>query len=206
VTYSELRPERAKPGVITFGRINALATNFHHVDGRRTRDDRLSLTIESYVQDTGRYVATFDVPLDAPGYELTYRGTVGPMPISAINALTAYLFPVRVTAGQLRGIDYDVRVAGGTANGSITPRYTGLAVTMTEEGGSGILGSGGVVGDAARGIALFFARRGIHEDNPAADDSAARKGSVTHSARPIETLPSFLWHGLRTGLADAVRK
>jgi hypothetical protein len=206
VTYSELHPGRDAPGVITFGRIDAQATNFRHIDGRHTRDDVMRLAVRSWVHDSGRYDAEFIVPLDAPTFDIDYRGTLHSMPVTRLNRLTSQIFPVRVTGGTVTRMTYDIGVRDGVARGQATPVYDGLSISLTETGADGILGSGGVVGDVARGVAGFFARRRFHESNPEGPDAPVRTGDVFYGVRPVETLPSFLWYALRTGIIDAVQR
>jgi hypothetical protein len=166
----------------------------------------MRLAVRSWVHDSGRYDAEFIVPLDAPTFDIDYRGTLHSMPAARLNRLTSHIFPVLVTGGTVTRMTYDISVRDGVARGQATPVYDGLSISLTETGADGILGSGGVVGDVARGVAGFFARRRFHESNPEGSDAPVRAGDVAYGARPTETLPSFLWYALRTGIIDAVQR
>jgi hypothetical protein len=207
VRYREQRPRHAKPGVMTFARLEAVAVNVRHVAGRRRRGDAMALRATAYLQHAGRLDAQFVVPLDAPGFDMTFKGALGPMPAAGLNAFVQETFALRVEKGRIIGIRFDARVANGVARGGITPCYTDLSIRVTGRGSTGILGTGGVVGDVARGVATFVANlTELHADNPGDGEKAPRGGTINHTFNSHETLPAFLWASLRDGLFAVVRK
>jgi hypothetical protein len=105
------------------------------------------------------------------------------------------------------GITFDATVVNGVAAGTITPRYHDLAIEVTGRGAKGILGGGGVIGDAARGIATFLGNAAeINADNPGDGETVPRTGTIKHTFTPNETLPAFLWASIRDGLFSVMRK
>jgi hypothetical protein len=207
IVYREQRPRFPRPGVMTFARVEAVAVNLRHFVGRRRARDPMTLRATAYVQDTGRLDAHFVVPLDAPTFDMTFRGTLGSMPATSFNAFVHETFPLRLTKGRVVEITFDATVANGVAGGSVTPRYHDLTVEVTGRGSQGILGTGGVIGDAARGIATLVGNlTEIHADNPDDGETAPRTGTINHIFNPNETLPAFLWKSIRDGLFAVVRK
>jgi hypothetical protein len=210
VVYREQRPRHAKPGVLTFARLQAVATNVRHVAsrrrGREVAGTPMTLRATAFLQDAGRFDTHFTVPLDAPSFDMTFGGTLGPMPATSLNRLMDGILAVRLEKGAVLGIDFDATVASGAAQGSIVPRYKDLSIAVTGHGSKGILGTGGVVGEAARGVASLVGNlTEIRGDNPDAG-ATPRRGPIDHTFSPDETLPGFLWVSLRGGLMAVVRK
>jgi hypothetical protein len=207
IVYREHKPRHDKPAVLTFARLGAVATNLRHVAGRRSMRDRVTLSASAWLQNVGKLEAQFVVPLDAPSFTLRYRGRLGAMPATGFNAFLEEAMPLRVAKGSVAGITFSATVTDGTARGSVIPRYKDLAMEVTGEGSTGILGAGGVVGDAARGVATLVGNwTEVRSDNPADGEAAPHAGPIDHVFTPDQTLPAFLWKSLRGGLLAVVRK
>jgi hypothetical protein len=204
VVYRKHADGRARPGVFTLARITAVATNVRHVAGRSTRADYLTLIARAHVQDTGRLDLRVAVPLDAPGFEMTVTGTLGAMPVSALNAFVEETQAVRIERGLVQGVRFSVVVRNGVATGTITPRFSDFAVSVQREGSAGILGGGGFLGGAARGVASFAARRRLRANNPDGPGAAPGVGAIARRFTPDQTLIAFLWFGVRDGLWSVV--
>jgi hypothetical protein len=207
VVYHEYRAGHAHPGAVTFAHLQATAVNVHHLDGRGTRGDALTLTATSQLQNAGRFDVQFTVPLDAPRFEMAFRGTLGAMPATAFNSFVAEVFPWRIAKGQVAEVKFAATVKNGVAVGTITPLYTDLSVDVTGSGSKGILGTGGVVGNAARGIASLAANlTKVNANNPDDPKKPPRTGAIHHVFTRRETLPGFLWASVRDGLLSVMRK
>jgi hypothetical protein len=207
IVYREQRPRQRQPGVMTFARLEAVAVNVRHAVGRRRSDNPTTLRATTYLQNAGRLDAQFTMPLDAPRFDMTFRGRLGPMPASDLNEFVDRAFPFRLSKGRIKDIEFDATVRNGVADGGVTPLYNDLALEVTGHGSKGILGTGGVVGDAARGIATFVGNATeMRSDNPEDGEQSPRRGTIRHVFTPSETLPAFLWFSLRDGLFGVVRK
>jgi hypothetical protein len=207
VVYREQSAGRAQPGVMTFARIQAIAAHVRHVVGRRTSGDAMTLTATGHLQNVGRLDVQFDVPLDAPQFDMTFRGTLGAMPATALNPFVQEVFPLRIAKGHVAGITFSAAVANGVARGTTTPRYNDLSVSVTRRGSEGILGGGGILGDAARGIASFVGNwMKVRANNPDDPAKTPRTGRIRHVFAPTEALPAFLWASVRDGLLQVVSK
>ncbi|HTD71142.1 MAG TPA: hypothetical protein VK647_11885 [Gemmatimonadales bacterium] len=206
VVYRERRAGRAQPGVITFARLEAVAVNVRHFVGRRTPGDPMTLSATTQLQNAGQLDVQFVVPLDAPRFDMTFRGTLGAMPATSLNAFVREVFPLRIAKGRVVGISFSATVANGVSRGTITPRYNDLSVSVTRSGSEGILGGGGIVGVAARGIASFMGNlMKVHANNPDDAKTTPRIGTISHTLTSDETLPAFLWASVRGGLLAVVR-
>jgi len=105
------------------------------------------------------------------------------------------------------GISFHATVTDGVARGSVTPRYNDLTVAVTQRGSSGIMGRGGILGGAARGIASFVGNwTKVRADNPEEAAARPRSGAIHHTFTSDQTLPAFLWASVREGLLAVVKR
>lgn len=207
IVYRERRADHMRPGVLTFARLEVVALNVRHFVGRRTSGDPMTISATAHLQNVGRLDAQFVMPLDAPRFDMTFRGTLGAMPAASFNAFIQETMPLRLTSGRVVGISFHATVTNGVARGAVTPRYNDLSVAVTRRGSEGFMGGGGILSGAARGIASFVGNwMKVRANNP--DDSAAtpRSGTIRHTFTAAETLPAFLWASVRDGLMAVVRK
>lgn len=207
VVYREDRPGHVRPGAVTFAHLQATAVNVHHLNGRRARGDAMALVTTSQLQNAGRFDVEFTVPLDAPSFDMTFRGTLGAMPATAFNQFVQEVFPWRIAAGQIAEVQFAAVVTNGVAAGTITPLYTGLSVDVTRKGSKGILGTPGIVGHTVRDFASLAANLTmVKDDNPGHHKKPPRTGTIHHVFTRHETLPAFLWASVRDGLLPVIQK
>ena len=207
VTYREHGKRRRKPGVLTFARLEVVGVNVRHVAGRRGTGNPMTLRTTAYVQNAGRLDTRFVVPLDAASFQMTLDGSLGPMPATSLNAFIEEAAAFRIEKGRILGIGFEASVSRGVARGTVTPRYKDLSIKVTGRGATGILGTGGVIGDAARGIATAVGNlTELRGDNPADGETEPRRGPIDHTFTPDQTLPTFLWKSLRGGLLAVVQQ
>jgi hypothetical protein len=210
VVYREHHPGYAHPGVVTFAHVQATAVNLRHWDGRRTGGDAMTFTATSYLQKAGRLDVQFTVPLDAPRYNMAFRGTLGAMPATAFNDFVEEIYPWRIDKGQVATVKFAAKVQNGVASGMITPIYRDLKVEVTGSGATGILGAGGVVGSAARGIASLGANVAkVNTNNPDDPDHPTKPpqtGVIHHVFTGQESLPGFVWKSIGGALLPILKK
>jgi hypothetical protein len=193
--------------VITFARINVAAANVSHFVGRRTSADPMTLRAQAYIQNVGEINVHVAIPLDAPRFDMRLRGTLGAMPAQAFNTFAVPTGALQIENGQVATSTFRVTVHHGVASGEITPRFNDLSVSITRKGSTGILGNGGILGGAARGIASFAANKLVmRANNPDNATSAPHSGTISHTYKSSETLIAFLWLSLRDGLLAVIKK
>jgi hypothetical protein len=206
VVYREHAAGRVRPGVFTFARIEAAAVNVSHFVGRRTSGDPMTLTATARVQNAAQLNVRFVVPLDAPRFDMTFRGTLGAMPAPVLNPFVVETQALQIESGQVAGVAFSVAVENGVATGTITPRFTNLSVSVTRRGSEGLLGNRGIFGGAARGIASFAAGLTLRQDNPDSPLLEPHVGRIDRTFTSDEALIAFVWSGVRDGLLSVVKK
>jgi len=206
VVYRELAAGRTRPGVMTFADIQATAVNVIHRIDRWAGSDTMSLAITGRLQHVAPLDVRFAIPLDAPQFDMSFRGTLGAMPATALNPFVEEVYPLRIADGRVTGISFGAGVSAGVARGRITPRFTDLSVSVMRRGSGGILGGGGIVGGAARGIASMVANWQVRGNNPGSPPKPPLSGRIHYAFRSDQTLPAFLWASVAGGLLQVVKQ
>ena len=137
---------------------------------------------------------------------MTLRGTLGAMPAPVLNPFVVETRALQIEGGEVGGVAFTMAVKNGFAVGTITPRFNDLSVSVTRRGSAGILGGGGIVGGAARGIDSFATKWRLRANNPDSPAQAPRVGTIRHTFTPDETLIALLWVSLRDGLFLVLKK
>jgi hypothetical protein len=207
IEYREIRPDQASPGVLTFSHVEATVAPVRHIDGRQARGDSLTFVATSQLLRAGRLDVRIAVPLDSPTFDMAFSGTLGPMPATPFNLILEHLENWKIARGHVERIGFSATVHHGVARGTLTPLYTDLSVQVTGQGGGGVLGTHGIIGGAARGLASLVANwTKIRGQNPDGPGRPPRVGPIAHVFTPSETLPGFLWVSLREGLLAGIRR
>lgn len=207
VEYREMHPDQTAPGLLTFSHIAATAAPVRHIDGRQADGDSMILAATAQLLRAGRLDVRVAVPLDAPAFDMAFSGTLGPMPAEAFNLALEHMENWRIAHGQVEGVTVGATVHDGVARGTLTPLYSDLSVRVTGHGTGGILGSGGIIGGAVRGVASLVANWAkMKGSNPRRPGERPRSGPISHAFAPSETLPAFLWVSVREGLLVVISK
>ena len=206
VVYREQAAGRTRPGVMAFTDIQATAVNVIHRIDRGRGSETMSVAATARLQKAAPLDLQFAIPLDAPRFDMTFRGTLGAMPASALNPFIEEVYPLRIADGRVTGIRFRAGVSAGVARGWITPRFTDLSVSVMRRGSSGILGRGGIFGGAARGIASMMANWQVRGNNPGNPTKPPLSGSIHYTFQSDQTLPAFLWAGVAGGLLQVVKQ
>jgi hypothetical protein len=207
VVYRLRKSDRDDFGTISFARIHALALDMNtSVAGAATRTP-MRLAVTSWFQDSALLSAYFVVPLRARRFDMTYRGSLGPMRLDHLNQFVEATTPIRVVRGDLLSVEFVGKVSDGLTLGTITPLYNNLTIAVNREGSKGLAGRGGFLGGAARTVASWAGNwQKIEGWNPGDPRNNPRVGKINHAHRTYEALPDFIWFGLRDALAMVISR
>ncbi len=203
VTYRERDDNAAEAGVLRFTNLRLQGDDFGTGLHSASAMAPCHLVVDAKLMGAGALHAEWTLPLGAWGYEMTWRGSLGPMPLPAMNAFLPDAVGMRLESGVFLGAVWRVTVRNGVARGTFAPRFRGLKVGLP-----GVArGDSGIVGGVMRGVAKLVANTfTIRSDNVSTPGHAALVGSVDHRWTRNESLPNFVWHQLRDPLLQIVKK
>lgn len=181
VTYTQRDPGKDKPLVVQFLAVQAQIRN---VAAEKTL--QLHATTRFLGQTPLRVAWTY--PLQPGPFNCRLTGSLGRMPATGFNPM---LQPgkVQVAAGTLYGVQFDVQVRNGAADGWLLAEYQGLKVQVQDEK----KGRASLLTAVAN---LVIPSRNRSRANPNAADTAR----IVYTREPLDGLPRFLWRSVKSGL------
>ncbi|MBA2458406.1 MAG: hypothetical protein H0V43_05545 [Gemmatimonadales bacterium] len=196
VVYRERKPERERPGVVTFDTVRATVLDLD----LPSRGRRLRIDASARLMEEGLLTVQASVPLDAPDFRYQLSGKLGRMSAKAFNRFLGENEPFEFDNGWVEGIGFRQDVKGGRATTTLTPRYRDLSVEPTGEGG-------GLIGSVKRAAQEFVAQTFVvRSRNPDEDGKNLRTARTVRRYDPAITWVQFLWFGLRDGLMEVLKE
>jgi hypothetical protein len=200
IAYAELEPGQPLSGVVTFEQIEASLLNLSNDPGRMSVERPAVFTASARLMGTGALSTELEIPLLSQRFDMKYRGSLGPMPLTDFNRFAATNSDVHFTHGDVLGVDFEATVAGGLAKGRVVPRYRDLAIGLQGK-------DEGIMAKVKRKIASIIANKIVlRQDNPEHDGKGPLITAVIDRRRaPSEGLFSFLWYTVRDPIKKVVK-
>lgn len=203
IQYRERSDDAPRTGVLRFERLRITLTNLSNDPARMSETTPLLFSANARFMGAGAFTMTASIPLLAPDFRMSYQGSLGPMPASALNPFVVAAAPLQFKEGRILGISFNATVTDGVARGQIRPRWDSLFVDITP--GSG--GGGGILGGIKRAVTKFATNQFVLRDaNTTGHDEPPQNGAIIHRWVPTESLLQFLWYGLRDALLPLVKR
>ena len=196
IVYRERKPDTERAGVVTFERMHATILDLD----APSEGEPLRIEASARLMGEGRLTARARVPLGAPDFRYEVSGRLGPMPAKAFNRFLGVNEGFQFDDGAVEEITFTQTVRGGRAVTAVTPRYRGLSVEPTGDGG-------GVIGSLAREVKDFIAGAFVvRSRNPDEEGEDLRTGRTVRRYSHERTWLQFLWAGLRDGLVAVLKE
>ena len=206
VVYREQAAGRARPGVMTFADIQATAVNVSHRVDRRTGSDTMSLATTARLQNAAPLDVQFAIPLDAPRFDMTFRGTLGAMSGRRSEPVRRGGLPA---ADRRRSGHGDQLQGGGERRGRAWLDHAALHRPVGLGDAPRLGGNPGRRRDLRRsraGHRLDDGELAGAREQPRRPTKPPLSGRIHYVFRPDQTLPAFLWAGVAGGLLQVVRQ
>jgi len=198
VSYSEYNNQSGKTGTITFNNSSARFLNVTNNKSILQKNNISRVRVSSYFMNRGKVNIDFTFNLTNPNAIYSYKGSVGPMNLQAVNPATIPLAMVKITSGNLKKFDFDVKADSKVSQGKVTVLYNDLKVTLLKHDS--------IDKKLKRKlIASLFANVFIlKHNNPDEADEIPRSFNVVYK-RPVYS-PFFksAWQTLLAGIKPAV--
>lgn len=196
IVYREREPGSERPGRVTFDAVRGRVLNLH----LPSRGKALRIEAGARLMNEGLLTVEASVPLDAPDFRYQLSGRLGRMSATAFNRFLAENESFDFGKGSVDDIDFRQTVSGGRAVTTVTPRYHGVSVRPTSEGG-------GLFGSVKRAVKKFVANAFVvHDRNPDENGDHLRIARIVRRYDPAKTWLQFLWFGLRDGLMEGLKE
>ena len=148
----------------------------------------------------GKLETTIEIPLMASQFDMKYSGSLGPMDLTAISALSEPVASMKLTDGSLQSLRFSVLVRNGRSVGQVTPLYRDFKVQLTDKNANAVKKAGLAI------VSLFANAFKVRGNNPDKPGKAPVVGQINLPYQSTATLPQVFWFALREGLGKVFLK
>jgi hypothetical protein len=198
VEYSEFNKKSQKTGTISFDNTSGHFYNVTTNDAAIAKNNITDVKLTTYFMNRGKLDVQFAFNLTDKEAAFTYKGTLGPMDMQALNKAVMPLAMVKATSGTIKQLRFDIKANSSVFKGDVAFLYNDLKVNIFQA-------------DTAndrlkkRSLMSMFANLFvIKHNNPDNNDEAPRTSTV-HYQRPKDS-PFFktMWKTLLEGIKPCV--
>ena len=198
IAYTELNHKSNKTGTITFNNSSGRFLNITTNKAALLKNNICTAQISSSFMNKGKLNVLFSFNLTADNVPFSYKGSLGPMDLSAINPAIMPLGLIKINNGKLSRFEFDIQADSSVSKGKISLLYNDLKVTVLKAD---------TVNDKLKHmtIASLFANiMVLKHDNPDSPGEIPRSFNVTYY-RPKD-FPFFknIWHTLLEGIKPSI--
>lgn len=193
--YRERYAVRAKPGVITFNKVNVSISG---IVNHTVHPDTAVIDAEGIFMNSGKMKLFMVIPLTAKVFSLRYSGSLSEMDLAALNVFLEAGEHRRINSGVLQSAIFNINVNDGYASGTLRAVYKNLSISVLNKN------TGSAKGILDR-ISSFIGKTFIIRGNNQADGNGLVKlGKINFNRKPDDYFLQFLWFSLRTGVGNIV--
>lgn len=130
VSYTEFNQKTNKTGTVTFDNTEGHITRITTDKDSLKKNSHCVARISSRFMNTGNLYFLVDLDLAATDGAFSYKGTLGPMKLQAINQATMPLALVKFNSGNVNSVTFDIKANAKNARGRMSATYNNLTVTV----------------------------------------------------------------------------
>ena len=198
VSYGEHNKKSDQNGAITFNHTNAEFLNVTTNQSALQRNNWLKAHVTSRFMDRAKFETDLTFNLTDKDAAYTYKGSLTPMDLGALNGATVPFAMVKITSGTLKGFNFDFKADRKASVGKVTILYNDLKVKLLKND---------TVNQKLKGklFASMFANIFILKHNNPDNPGGIPRSFNVNFKRPVD-FPFFktIWQSLLLGIKPAV--
>ncbi|MCX6150297.1 MAG: hypothetical protein NTX22_07235 [Ignavibacteriales bacterium] len=191
--YRERFAVRAKPGVISFNKVNISISG---IANHTVFPDTTIIIGEGLFMNSGTMKLFMAIPLMSKDFSLRYSGSVSLMDVTNLNKFIEAGEHRRIKSGIIQSAKFNIKVKSGQATGTLRVAYKDLSIAVLNKD----TGSENGIFDR---ISSIFGKIFIIRGTNLPDEKGLMKiGSTNYTRYPQDYFLQVLWFALRNGVAD----
>ncbi|HZY35914.1 MAG TPA: hypothetical protein VFE53_04655 [Mucilaginibacter sp.] len=198
VFYTEFNAKSNQTGTISFNNTGGSFLNITTRPAALQKNNLCKVDLNSLFMNQARFNVSFVFNLTDQDRSYSYKGSLGPMNLKAINPATMPLTLVKIQTGTLRRMDFDISANRSIARGKMLFLYNDAKVTLLKR--DSLFNS-----LQSSPIATLYANNFIlKHDNP--DEAGGRPREIHFAnARTSETpFFKYTWQTLLEGIKPSI--
>jgi hypothetical protein len=198
VSYTEYNHKSDQTGTIIFNNSSGRFLNVTTNKQALARNNVCTVNISSYFMNRGKLNVQFTFDLTNQNLPFTYKGSIGPMDLTALNPAVMTLGLIKVNTGQLTRFDFDIKADNSISKGRVALLYNDLKVAVLKAD---------TINDKLKhmAIASLYANVMILKHNNPDNPGEIPRSFYVNYERPRD-YPFFknIWHTLLSGIKPCV--
>ena len=130
VEYSEFNHKSNKTGTITFNNTSGHFYNITTNKATLAKNNITNVELTTYFMNRGKLNVQFAFNLTDKDAAFTYKGTLGPMSLQALNPAVMPLAMVKATAGSIKELSFDIQANANVFKGHVGFLYNDLKINI----------------------------------------------------------------------------
>ena len=197
VAYTEYNPIAAERGTVYLDNLTGSLLNVTNDSLQKSKNPFMAAHLKSRIIKAADLDAHLRFNLNAPDGAFTFRGTVGPMNMPALNPLASALGLVKLESGHISKVEWDVKGNAVGSTGTMKMYYNNLKVMLLKEGEDGEV-------PKKKGLLSFLANKIVIKDSNPEKDKPLRVAQIEFTRAPSQSFFSLLWKSVYTGIRETV--
>lgn len=195
LNYSERYAVGAKPGLITFNKLNV---TIQRINNNPAQADTMLVNGKTVFMNSGNLNLFMKIPLSAKNFSMQYSGSLSRMDANKLNSFLEPAEYHRIKSGVIHSAKFNINVNEGIAQGTIRLAYKDLTIAILNKK------DGTENGFGVRLASLIGRKFVIRGDNMPDKNSKMKIGEIKYSRGADDNFLQFVWFALRSGLGDVV--
>jgi hypothetical protein len=194
VAYSEYNKKSYQAGTITFNNTHGRFLNVTNNKAALLKNNICTAQLNTMFLNKGELNVSFTFDLTAKDVAYSYKGSLGPMDLEDVNTATMPFAMVKITAGTLKRLDFDINANSAINKGKLTLLYNNLKVKLLSPDTN-------MDGFKGKLIASLYTNLFILKHNNPDKEGEAPRSFFINYVRPKES-PFFktVWNTLLVGI------
>jgi hypothetical protein len=198
VFYTEFNEKSNRTGTISFNNTSGTFLNITSRPDALQKNNLCNVDLTSFFMNQGRFKVSFVFNLTDEDRSYSFKGSLGPMNLKALNPATMPITLVKIQTGTLKQFDFDFKANRSTAKGKVVMLYNDVKVA--------VLGRDSMFNSLeTKPIPTLYINNFIlKHNNPDEPGETPRIAFVTQNRTAETPFFKYTWQALLSGIKPSV--
>lgn len=197
VAYTEYNPIAQERGTVHIDNLTGTIKNVTNDSLQKSKNAFMAADLKAKIIKAANLDAHLRFNLNAKDGAFTFAGNIGSMNMPALNPLASALGLVKIEAGNIQKVEFDIKGNAIGSTGSLKMYYNNLKVQLLKEGEDG-------EAPKKKGLLSFLANNLVIKDSNPEKGEALRVAPVQFTRSPSQSFFSLLWKSVFSGIRETV--
>ncbi|WP_316746468.1 hypothetical protein [Pedobacter gandavensis] len=195
LAYTEYNPISQQKGTIYFQNLKGKVLHVTNDSLSVVKNNHAVANLSALVMKKSKIELRIDFNLTDPKGAFHYSGTVAPMNLTDLNAISKPLGLIEIESGKMQKVAFDIQANTKGSKGKVHFYYTDLKVKLLKEGEDG-------APQQKKGLLSFLANELLIIDANPTKGEAPRTANITFERSPAASFFNLLWKGIFIGMRE----